>query len=70
MLRFVIAFFPHSVRVAQINMALGTALYLISRKICLTERKNVVWPRCCFDLPNLKKIIIMPAMCHILAQVK
>lgn len=47
-----------SVHVAQISIALGTMLYLISRKKCLTERKNVVWPCCCSDLLNLKKIII------------
>lgn len=29
-----------SVHVAQISIALGTMLYLISRKICLTERKK------------------------------
>lgn len=39
MLRFVIAF-PSSVHVAQMSIALGTMLYLISRKICLTERKK------------------------------
>lgn len=44
------------------------ALPHFKEKICLTERKNVVWPCCCFDLLNLKKIIIMPAMCHLLAQ--
>lgn len=60
---FVIA--PPSVHVAQRSIALGTMLYLISRKRCLTERKNVVWLRCCFDLPNLKKLILMPATCHI-----
>lgn len=40
MLRFVIASPPPSVHVAQISIALGTMLYLISRKICLTERKK------------------------------
>ena len=40
MLRFVIAFPLCSVHVAQISIALGTMLYLISRKIRLTERKK------------------------------
>lgn len=30
----------------------------------------MVWPCCCSDLLNLKKIIIMPAMCHLLAQLR
>lgn len=40
MLRFVMAFPLCSVRVAQISTALGTTLYLMSRKICLTERRT------------------------------
>lgn len=71
MLRFVMAFPLCSVRVAQISTALGTTLYLMSRKICLTERRTCGLASLLFWYTEFeKKIIIMPAMCHILAQLK
>lgn len=61
---------PSCVHVAHGSIALGTRLYLISRKTCLTERKQYSLALLLFDFLNLKKIIVMPAVCRVLAQLK
>lgn len=56
MLRFVTAFFsPCSVPVAQTSTALGTTLYLISRQMCLTERKKCGLASLLFRLTEFEK---------------